>query len=48
MTAWPVIAPAMAEDMAQEAPELVISVVTGLAPDDLLKVRTTASPVATV
>ncbi|RUT99098.1 SH3 domain-containing protein, partial [Mesorhizobium sp. M7A.T.Ca.TU.009.02.1.1] len=48
MTAWPVIAPAMAEEMAQEAPELVISVVTGLAPDDLLKVRTTASPVATV
>jgi hypothetical protein len=44
MTAWPVIAPAMAE----EVPELVISVVTGLAPDDLLKVRTTASPVATV
>ncbi|WP_306462377.1 SH3 domain-containing protein [Mesorhizobium sp. M7A.F.Ca.MR.362.00.0.0] len=38
----------MAEEMAQEAPELVISVVTGLAPDDLLKVRTTASPVATV
>lgn len=48
MTAWPVIAPAMAEEMAQDAPELVISVVTGLAPDDLLKVRTTASPVATV
>ncbi|ESZ28825.1 SH3 domain-containing protein [Mesorhizobium sp. L2C084A000] len=48
MTAWPVIAPAMAEEMAQEAPDLVISVVTGLAPDDLLKVRTTASPVATV
>ena len=44
MTAWPVIAPAMAE----EVPELVISVVTGLAPDDLLKVRTTASPVGTV
>ncbi|WP_318011929.1 SH3 domain-containing protein [Mesorhizobium sp. AD1-1] len=38
----------MAEEMAQAAPELVISVVTGLAPDDLLKVRTTASPVATV
>ncbi|RUZ80662.1 SH3 domain-containing protein [Mesorhizobium sp. M7A.F.Ca.US.006.01.1.1] len=48
MTAWPVVAPAMAEEMAQETPELVISVVTGLAPDDLLKVRTTASPVATV
>ncbi|RUW58502.1 SH3 domain-containing protein [Mesorhizobium sp. M7A.F.Ca.US.008.03.1.1] len=44
MAAWPVIAPAMAE----EAPALVISVVTGLAPDDLLKVRTTASPVAKV
>jgi hypothetical protein len=44
MVAWPAIAPAMAE----EAPDLVISIVTGLAPDDLLNLRTTASPVAKV
>lgn len=34
--------------MAEEAPDLVISIVTGLAPDDLLNLRTTASPVAKV
>lgn len=44
MAAWPAIAPTMAE----EAPDLVISIVTGLAPDDLLKIRTTASPIAKV
>ncbi|CAN7397556.1 SH3 domain-containing protein [Mesorhizobium sp. LjRoot246] len=44
MAAWPVIAPTKAE----EAPDLVISIVTGLAPDDLLKIRSTASPVAKV
>ncbi|MFC3324787.1 SH3 domain-containing protein [Mesorhizobium cantuariense] len=44
MAAWPAIAPTM----AQEAPDLVISIVTGLAPDDLLNLRTTASPIAKV
>ncbi|MER8377086.1 SH3 domain-containing protein [Mesorhizobium sp. M1338] len=44
MAAWPAIAPTMAE----EAPDLVISIVTGLAPDDLLNVRTAASPIAKV
>ncbi|UVK46893.1 SH3 domain-containing protein [Mesorhizobium sp. AR07] len=44
MAAWPAIAPATAE----EAPDLVISIVIGLAPDDLLNVRTTASPIAKV
>ncbi|MER9307446.1 SH3 domain-containing protein [Mesorhizobium sp. M0293] len=48
MAAWPAIAPTMAEEMAEEAPDLVISIVTGLAPDDLLNLRTTASPVAKV
>ncbi|MFD2053369.1 SH3 domain-containing protein [Mesorhizobium calcicola] len=42
MAAWPAVAPAMAEE------DLVISIVTGLAPDDLLKVRTAASPIAKV
>jgi hypothetical protein len=38
----------MATEMPEEAPDLVISIVTGLAPDDLLNLRTTASPVAKV
>jgi len=42
MAVWPAVG------MAEEAPDLVISIVIGLAPDDLLNVRTTASPVATV
>ncbi|MFD1984810.1 SH3 domain-containing protein [Mesorhizobium newzealandense] len=42
MAAWPAVA------VAEEAPDLVISIVTGLAPDDLLNVRTTASPIAKV
>ncbi|QND63096.1 SH3 domain-containing protein [Mesorhizobium loti] len=42
MAAWPAFA------TAEEAPDLVISIVTGLAPDDLLKIRTTASPIAKV
>ncbi|PZV39219.1 SH3 domain-containing protein [Mesorhizobium kowhaii] len=42
MAAWPAIA------MAEEASDLVISIVTGLAPDDLLNVRATASPIAKV
>ncbi|KRB22154.1 peptide-binding protein [Mesorhizobium sp. Root695] len=42
MAAWPVIV------TAEEAPDLVISIVIGLAPDDLLKVRTAASPIAKV
>ncbi|MES0002166.1 SH3 domain-containing protein [Mesorhizobium sp. M0051] len=41
MAAWPVLAPTMAE----EAPDLVFSIVTGLAPDDLLNLRTKPSPV---
>ncbi|TIN19890.1 MAG: SH3 domain-containing protein [Mesorhizobium sp.] len=48
MAAWPAFAPTMAEEMAEEAPDLVISIVTGLAPDDLLNLRTTASPIAKV
>nr|WP_167392350.1 SH3 domain-containing protein [Mesorhizobium sophorae] len=44
MAAWPAVGPAMAE----ESPDLVISIVTGLAPDDLLNIRTAASPVAKV
>ncbi|WP_342778191.1 MULTISPECIES: SH3 domain-containing protein [Mesorhizobium] len=35
----------MAEEMAEEAPDLVISIVTGLAPDDLLNLRTKPSPI---
>jgi hypothetical protein len=42
MAAWPAIA------AAEEAPDLVISIVTGLAPGDLLNVRTTASATAKV
>ncbi|AZO44719.1 SH3 domain-containing protein [Mesorhizobium sp. M7D.F.Ca.US.005.01.1.1] len=45
MAAWLAIAPTMAEEMAEEAPELVISIVTGLAPDDLLNLRTKPSPI---
>ena len=40
MAEWPAV--------AEEAPDLVISIVTGLAPDDLLNVRTTASPTGKV
>jgi hypothetical protein len=42
LTAWP------AATSAEEAPDLVISIVTGLAPDDLLNVRAKASPIAKV
>jgi hypothetical protein len=48
IAAWPAVAPTMAEVMAEGAPDLVISIVTGLAPDDLLNVRTAASAVAKV
>lgn len=44
MAAWPATAPALAE----EAQDIVISIVTGLAPDDLLNVRAAASAIAKV
>ncbi|WP_333474502.1 SH3 domain-containing protein [Mesorhizobium qingshengii] len=44
MAAWPATAPALAE----EAQDIVISIVTGLAPDDLLNVRVAASAIAKV
>lgn len=48
LAAWPAIAPVPAPAMAEESPDLVISIVIGLAPDDLLNVRATASPIAKV
>lgn len=44
MAAWPAMAPAQAE----EAQDIVISIVTGLAPNDLLNVRVAASAIAKV
>ncbi|WP_256753710.1 SH3 domain-containing protein [Mesorhizobium sp. Mes31] len=44
MAASPIIAPALAE----EAQDIVISIVTGLAPNDLLNVRVAASAIAKV
>ena len=44
MAAWPAMAPALAE----EAQDIVVSIVTGLAPNDLLNVRVAASAIAKV